>query len=360
MIAILYPFRDRDVLRVQRSLDSWSKQTHTNFKIYVINYGSNATITNQLEKVVAQYPFVTLNNIATQYQPWNKSRALNSVIKALEVPFCFVADIDMIFHPNFMETLNQVKATDTVTYFKVGFLHKNEAFKTDEFGKFNIHFYSDKEATGMSLFPVDALKKIRGFDEFYHFWGAEDTDVHLRLKNAGCNIRFFSEEVLLLHQWHPSYRSKESKKISKELRMTNAVRLNHVHMKYNAFEGVTIVNDEQWGQPLSTTDLATLENGIEKEVVISSNKAEIDHFLNFELNTLEKGNYCFKFEQQSAKDQLKQQLKAILGKPIIEHYTLKQINDLLLMAILIRYNFKKYGLKIHDNLNSIQFILNVC
>jgi hypothetical protein len=355
----VYPFRDRDVLRVQRSLDSWTKQTPTNFKIYVINYGSNATITAQLEKVVARYSFVSLKNVATQYQPWNKSRALNSVIRTLEVPFCFVADIDMIFHPNFMETLNQVKAVDTITYFKVGFLHKNEAFKTDEFSKFTINFYSDKEATGMSLFPVEALKTVRGFDEFYHFWGAEDTDVHIRLQHLGLNLNYYDKEVLILHQWHPSYRSRESKKIVNELRLHNAVRLNHTHMHYNATHKITAVNDEQWGQPLSTDDLVTLENGIKKEVLISSKKAEIDHFLNFELKALKKGNYCFKFEEQSAKDKLKQQLKVLLGKPIIEHYTLKEINDLLLMAVLVRYNFKKYGVKIHENLQRIQFILNV-
>lgn len=359
MIVILYPFRDRDMLRVQRSLDSWTTQTHTNFKIYVINYGSNSTISSQLKKVLEEYSFVTLKNCATQFQPWNKARALNSVIRELEESFCFVADIDMIFHPNFMETLNHVKAADTITYFKVGFLHKNESFTTNNFNTFKIHFVSDKEATGMSLFPIEALKKVRGFDEFFHFWGAEDTDVHKRLQNLGLSLNFYDKEVLVLHQWHPSYRSRESKKITKELRLHNAVRLNHTHMNYNATHKITKVNDEHWGQPLSNSDLTALENRIQKEITIPCTKSDIDHFINFELKALKKGYYCFKFEKQSKTAVLKQRMKLVLGKQVIAYYSLKEINDLLLMAILVRCNFKKYCLKINDNLSSIQFILNI-
>ena len=168
MIAIIYPFRNRDLLRVQRSLDSWRSQSNINFKIYFINYGSDEKLSFELENVLKKYSFVDLRHLSTQYQPWNKSRAINSVVKNISENFCFVADIDMIFHPNFMDYLCNLKQHNKVIYFKVGFLNKNESFNSNNFDDYKVHFESNKDATGMSLFPVSVLKKLRGFDEFFH------------------------------------------------------------------------------------------------------------------------------------------------------------------------------------------------
>jgi hypothetical protein len=281
------------------------------------------------------------------------------VIKYLDEEFCFVADIDMIFHSNFMEYLWNLKSQNKVTYFKVGFLHKNDTFKSRSFDKYTIHFESNNEATGMSLFPIKALKDIHGFDEFFHFWGAEDTDIHLRLKKAGLKLCYFDEKILILHQWHPSYRSKETSKLSQELRLTNAVRLNHTHLKFNDVTNKIIVNDEDWGAALSQDELTELETNHTQKQFISSQKSVIDYFINVQLEELNKGIFCYVFNEISNSDFIKNKLRLVVGKQVIPYYTLKEINDLLLTAVLYRYNYKKYAIKINEKLNEIQLLLKV-
>jgi hypothetical protein len=265
----------------------------------------------------------------------------------------------MIFHPNFIQILHQHKAPNKVTYFKVGFLHKNELFKATHFEAYNAHYYSTKEATGMSLFPVQHLKEVRGFDEFYHFWGAEDTDMHVRLQNKGLTISFFDAEVLLLHQWHASYRTNETNKLTTTLRLHNVVRLNHEHVNYAKKHKITLVNDAHWGEPMEAATnklLSTCENNIQ---LIPSTKAAVDHFLLVQLKELQKGCYCFAFKKQVFLKQLKHVIKKVVGKSVQQHYSLKEINDLLLTAVLYTYQFKNYTIKISSDLTTLQIAIKV-
>ena len=59
-----------------------------------------------------------------------------------------------------------------------------------EYNDYQIKFKTNLEATGITLFPTEILKRMNGFDEFYHGWGAEDTDAHNRLKNLGLEFEF--------------------------------------------------------------------------------------------------------------------------------------------------------------------------
>src|SRR5690606_35891648 len=119
------------------------------------------------------------------------------------------------------------------------------------------------------------------FDEFYHFWGAEDTDVHVRLKNKGLVINFYDQKLLLLHQWHPSYRSKEKDTLTKELQVAGIVQINHQHLKQAEEKRLTIVNNESWGEIMTKDELGELE------------AAETSDFLNNEVRVIDEFLYGY-------------------------------------------------------------------
>ena len=56
----------------------------------------------------------------------------------------------------------------------MGFLSEEERNKNKYFEDYIIKFLSSHEETSLSLLPSEKLKEIQGFDEFFHFWGAED------------------------------------------------------------------------------------------------------------------------------------------------------------------------------------------
>ena len=355
MLSIIYPHRNRDVKRIKRSLRSLQEQSVKDFEVYFVDYGSNKELVEELEIVLKAYSFLNYTHYPTYHQPWNKSRALNSVIKHLETDFCFVADIDMIFHYDFVKTALSLQEQKTAVYFQVGFLNASETKQDKLFQEYEIDFKSTNEATGLTMFPVKALKSINGFDEFYHFWGAEDTDVHVRLKNAGYEIHFFNQEILMLHQWHQSYRSNESQKLTNELRLTNAVKLNHQHLKYAALNKITIVNELGWGNPLIHESYQQLFNHTQPAKVLVSKKDVIDHFLFNELPNLDHNIVSVEFKLSTRSKTIKYYLKRLLGKPRPKFYTLKEVNDMLLTHIVNLYRDFEYFMSVDVELNKIHF-----
>ena len=80
------------------------------------------------------------------------------VLKHCKTPYFFVGDMDMIYHPNFVETLQKLTKNEEAIYFQVGFLNETESKKNIPFHDYVINFRSNEEATGMTLFNTKVLK----------------------------------------------------------------------------------------------------------------------------------------------------------------------------------------------------------
>ncbi len=211
LLTIVIPNRNRNLTTIKRTLNSIAVQLDNEVNVVVIDYGSEPTYQETLENYIATLPGISLITCPTYGQLWQKTRAINIVLKQCDTPYFMVADMDMLFHPNFVTKIKKYVHPEEVTYFNVGILTEEESKLEKSFLTYKVKFYTNEEATGMTLFPTTILKAINGFDEFYHGWGSEDTDVHVRLRNQGVSVHFNQEETLLLHQWHPKfYRSKDN------------------------------------------------------------------------------------------------------------------------------------------------------
>ncbi len=356
-MVLLYPYRDRDLTRVKRSLDSLRKQSDTNFHVVFVDYGSRSSMASEAKELIASYEFAEYRYYHTQYQPWNKSRALNSVIKEMNEGCFFVADVDMIFHSEFIATAISLQQSNRAVYFQVGFLDEAETKLDTSFEDYQIKFTSSEGATGLTMFPVAAVHAIRGFDEFYHFWGAEDTDIHIRLKNNGTEVLFYDKQLLLLHQWHPSYRSKESNKLTQALRLRNIVSLNHEHVKRAEQDKVTIVNPEGWGAPLTANEFDALQNDVAITVEYSNKNTVIDHLLFCELPNLSEEIHTIIIIEDKTEKSLKHQAKKRLGKRVPEFYTMKTVNDMLLLHIISFYRNYAYIYRVLDDGSRLQLTI---
>ncbi|UAB86170.1 glycosyltransferase [Zunongwangia sp. SCSIO 43204] len=357
MISIIYPYRNRDLKRVQRSFESLKNQSVQNFEVYFVDYGSEPETSVKVQELCSDYPGIKYSNHATRFQPWNKARALNSVIKNLETEFCFVADIDMIFHPEFVKTAISLQKLEQSVYFKVCFSEsgdKLDGIKPEDFDKFR---HSDHHATGLTMFSVKALKSINGFDEFYHLWGAEDTDVHVRLRNAGFKVEFYEEEILMLHQWHESYRVSEKAGLNTEFQIKNIVQLNHQHLKYAEEYGVTKVNSDGWGKVMTAKQESELLNCSIK-INLDDEKRTIENLIYGIFSSQSDGIFKVKISESENKEEFKNRLKKLAGKKISEFYTMKEIKDLLLMNIISFYRDRPYIFQIAKHLKSITIAID--
>ena len=356
MLSILYVYKDKDCVRLENSLQSLKHQTFDDFKVILVDYGSHKKFSNELQNTIKKFNFVKVISFYNSYQLWSRAKALNIGIKALDIStdYVFTADIDMVFAENFVEKLHELKKPDTTIFFKVGFLNQGESSLQKPFKDYKVSFTSDIGAQGLSLFPLKALQEVGGFDEFFHFWGAEDTDLHNRLALAGYQIEFYNQQILMLHQWHPSYRSLEQNRLTVSPRLSNVARLNHQHLQHNLIHKIIHPNTENWGKVVTKKQTEKLENYPET-LELSNKKEVIDHFLFVALPNHKDGILSVSFSEDVFKNTLKYKLKKWLGKPVPHYYSLKEINDKLLLHLISFYKDFPYKYKVSDDLKTISF-----
>ncbi len=338
MVTIALTYRDRDLSIVKKCLDSLKTQSLSDFKVVLVDYGSQSEYAEALSILVKKYNFIKLIQCPVQGQLWNKSRAINIALKQCETPYFLVGDIDLVFHQDFIKIISKL-ASENLVYFKYSFLSKEESLKNENFDDYNIDFVGGEEITGTTLFPTHTLKEVNGYDEFYHGWGAEDTDIHKRLKAYGLAVNFYDERILVKHQWHPkAYRSKNSSSPFH----SNLERINHNYMDVTIINKVVIANTSQnWGIVPNKEDYLKLLLKPDSEINIQP----IDfHFsgLLAQLKNFNNQVVKIKINEVSYKDKLFQSLKKSLKKKHFTYLKPEVLNNLLLEEIIKSYRNNPY------------------
>lgn len=132
-----------------------------------------------------------------------------------EGEFVMTTDVDMMFGPQFVETL-QAKmgkgflVESRTMYWKgpivnkiyKGIVKPQEDLEACKVGRIK----KRTTAGGCQCMHKDDWAKIRGFDEQYVGWGSEDYDLLTRAKKAGIKVKWMGESkeaIMLFHQPHP-------------------------------------------------------------------------------------------------------------------------------------------------------------
>jgi hypothetical protein len=180
--------------------------------------------------------------------------------------------------------------------------------------------------------------------------------MHVRLQNYGVEINYYDTAVLLLHQWHRTYRMKEKKHLTHEIQLTGAVQLNYQHLMYAIANKRTVVNSKNWGSCMTHEDLIKLENPT-NTFELTNEKKIIDHWLFVQLNDLKQESYCFQIKAATFQKSLKYVAKKLIGMKVPIYYSLKEINDLILLHLISFHKNNPYTYKVSDDLKSIEFCI---
>ncbi|KAA5822443.1 glycosyltransferase [Algibacter amylolyticus] len=328
-------------------------QTSNDFRVLLVDYGSHNNFSEALKTCVKKYSFIQRVYCPVEGQLWNKSRAINIALQQCDTPYFLVGDIDLIFHPDFIKIANKL-ASEDVHYFKYSFLSQEESLKDKKFIDYKIDFEGNKEVTGTTLFSTAKLKSVNGYDEFYHGWGAEDTDIHIRLKNLGLKVHYYTESILLKHQWHPkAYRNKNSSSPFH----SNLERVNHNYMYLTLNNKIVNANtNESWGCFPKEEDYEKLLNKpdfiIEIKPTDNDFSALLAHLKNCKGKIVE-----IKINQVDIKDKQRQNLKKLLKKKFYNYLDLEIINNLLLEEIIKNYRSKPYKYRFDRVSGSINLVI---
>lgn len=357
-VTILFAFRDRDLLRVQNSLDSLEKQTNKLFQVVFVDYGSRKVVSDQLKTLLEKYTFVNYFKVGHEGLLWNKSKAFNFGIRQSKTEYIFTGDIDLIFAPEMVDKLYRIRQTGGFSLFNYGYLKKDisvSSFQKTPFKEFKPSHYGD--INGAGLYPKKALEEISGFDEFYHFYGSEDEDLFLRLRNSGLN-EYREQENLLLHQWHKRYPDTHDKQLTVAPRIFNIRRINQQHFFHAQKTNRSVAREqEKWGLCFFPEDIDQLSLA-DHNYELGNKASEIVHFLNEVLPSL-KGIVAMNFRLHQIYKTPRYYYRKFRGRSFEPYLSLKDINDEILKQIIFRYRHYNYIFKIEEDMNCVKFIIKL-
>lgn len=203
-LTLVFGFRDRDPARIRRSLDSLARQSFSDFRVVFVDYGSDAATAVSIRSLVEGYEFCDYLYSDTRGLPWNRARALNTGARRAESEFVMTTDIDILFPPDFLATVIEEVSPAKVLYCYHHFLPKDFS----DWDRFAGMQSSLRPAGKTALGPCQVVAtavyhRLRGFDEYYRYWGIEDRDFHHRLTKAGLREVWVNDRTAIYHQWHP-------------------------------------------------------------------------------------------------------------------------------------------------------------
>ena len=355
-LTIVIPNRNRDLKTVRRSLDSIVPQLTLATRLVIVDYGSSLPYQLELEKLVNSIDQVELILCPTQDQLWNKSRCINIVLKTCTTSHFMVSDMDMIWYPQFLKNELDSFSLNESVYYTVGVMTEEESKLDKPFEELAVKFQTNDEATGITVFPTEHLIFINGFDEFYHGWGSEDTDVHVRLKNAGYEVCFRESEVLFKHQWHSkAYRSKESSAPFHPY----LERINQSYLLLTQETKKVKANGYiSWGETCHNNLYEALQN---PSIQLKRYATEQDvQALVYTLKGLDKENVVdIQITRHPKYKSPKEVLKKGFGRKTLRFISLERANEILMEAIIMNHQSCAYVYSYSAQTGIIKLIINL-
>lgn len=204
-LTVVYGFRDRDLDRVRRSLDSLARQTFSDFRVVFLDYGSRTDTASETRRLVDGYGFCEYVYSDARGLPWNRAHALNTGARRAESDYVMTTDVDMIFPPEFIGTAMEEVSPERVLYCSCRLLSRgfSDWDRVDRKGS-GARQAGRSARGGCQLIAAEVFRRLRGFDEYYRYWGVEDRDFHCRLTRAGLHEVWLDERATIYHQWHPT------------------------------------------------------------------------------------------------------------------------------------------------------------
>ncbi len=215
VLTVVIPIRNRGGDRVGNCLRSlrWQDAPAERFEIVFSDYGSDAEHLAAL-RVLADEHGARVVHTPTRTL-WNRARALNLGIRAARGEYVFCTDADMIFAPTFLSTLlaaQERAAGHAMVLCKCRDLPEDvreQRWEEPDFASLlERASFRPRLGTGACQMAKRSFYfDVRGYDEKFVFWGAEDGDMTRRALRFGLAQVWVEEQTSMLHQWHPTMRT---------------------------------------------------------------------------------------------------------------------------------------------------------
>ncbi len=205
MISLIIPYRNREIIRVQRCLASLEAQSFTNFEVIFVDNGSDESVSENIKVITAQYSFCKYIFTSTQGKIWSRAYAINVGVNACIGNIIMMVDIDLLFSPTFLTKINELNFDGYYYNYKCHYLPQNYNYSTHSWTTLNINtLLNSGLSRGLMIIKKADFTALNGYDEYYQGWGLEDDDFCMRLSKLNLTQTYLNEtEYITAHQYHP-------------------------------------------------------------------------------------------------------------------------------------------------------------
>lgn len=213
-ITVVVPVRNRSGDRLSNCLRSlrWQDVPAGSVEIVVSDFGSDPHHARSIDALAAQFSTVIERNSTGGL--WNRSRALNLGVQAATGRLVMCTDADMIFAPDFLASVLRAHAAsaDALVVCRCHDLPQEVAEQPWQVADFEAlrdkSLQRDTTGTGACQVARRAFfTDVRGYDEAFEHWGAEDDDMLHRAQQYGLSVVWLPTTTAMLHQWHPTMKN---------------------------------------------------------------------------------------------------------------------------------------------------------
>ncbi len=251
-VTVVIGHRNRCDWRLLNALRCLREQSHPSVHVLLVDFGSDPAQAYAARDLCRRFgaEFVPVEGA----EVWSRSRCLNIGIRRAATKYLMVSDVDMLFSPRFLTEAVAALERSPLSLIGAAMLDLPETsvevlrrasqtgedlqlhrWKASSTARFGWRFHPSVLVARTSL-----LALIRGYDEFYEVWGAEDDDLFRRLTVLGLRPRTLGPEGFYLHQWHAKYEGTSDLQRSERIeRNRDHLRRNHSILRNPGAWGVT-------------------------------------------------------------------------------------------------------------------------
>lgn len=219
-VSVVIGFRNWGIRRIRLAIESVQRSFGTaSGEVIISDYGSLDSVENEelARELGCTYVYTEDTGV------WSRSRALNAGFALARGELLVSTDADMIFSPQALETVIELFHSDSRAAF---FLQCRDLPQgmDDEWVEAHPEAWAEMEQLsrlrprwgmgGMMAISREGFGEIRGFDERFHTYGAEDLDFAQRARRAGFKTVWVNDpNVRMYHMWHPPTRKAVDKTV---------------------------------------------------------------------------------------------------------------------------------------------------
>lgn len=260
-ITVVIGVRNRADYRIANALRSIREQTYAAelVRVLVVDYGSEPSSQALIMSLCGQHD---VEYLRVEKAPiWSRARCLNIGIRRASTTFLMTSDADIMLSRRYLADAMRALEASPLSILCSSMLDLPEEsvevvkdaarsggpLALDRWKEWCSPRFGSPFHHSIALTYTAFFQLIRGYDEYYEVWGAEDRDLMRRFRYLGLRLQALNSGSFYLHQWHPKFEGVPGGE------RAPVIRRNHAHLLRNHS---IVRNDGNWGtaQPREKRD----------------------------------------------------------------------------------------------------------